>query len=309
MRLLRTRTDGRPGVLLSAALGHGVALAASVAIVFGANACRRSPAPTQFASARSLSGTLTSTDPSVLQHDDGQWVMPAKNYAATRFSGLTEINASNVQQLAVAWTFSTGMVAGHEAAPLVVGDTMYIVTPFPNMLYALRPEPARRADEVAVRPEAARRLAGRGVLRYSSTAARRMPTGCVFFNTLDGRTIAVDAATGQAKWITQLGDINKGETMTMAPLVVKGQGARRQQRRRVRRARLADRARGAIGSGALARLQHRARQGRAHRPELQALLRIGPRHRPRHHDLAGRGVEDRRRHGVGLDLVRPERST
>ena len=46
--------------------------------------------------------------------------------------------------------------------------------------------------------------------------------GLVFFNTLDGRTIALDAATGQAKWITQLADINKGETITMAPLVVKG---------------------------------------------------------------------------------------
>ena len=221
MRLLRTRTDGRPGVLLSAALGHGVALAASVAIVFGANACRRSPAPTQFASARSLSGTLTSTDPSVLQHDDGQWVMPAKDYAATRFSGLTDINASNVQQLAVAWTFSTGMVAGHEAAPLVVGDTMYIVTPFPNTLFAF--DLSRPGAPMRWRFDSKPLAASQGVACCDLVnRGAAYADGLVFFNTLDNRTVAVNASTGEAKWITQLGDINRGETMTMAPLVVKG---------------------------------------------------------------------------------------
>src|SRR5919112_4174232 len=69
--------------------------------------------------------------------EDGQWPMPAKNYASTRFSGLDEINASNVQNLKVAWTFSVGVNRGQEAAPIVVGDTMYVATPYPNILYAL----------------------------------------------------------------------------------------------------------------------------------------------------------------------------
>src|SRR5438105_1005436 len=55
--------------------------------------------------------------------EDGQWPMPAKNYASTRFSGLDEINAGNVQNLKVAWTFSLGVNRGQEAAPIVVGDT------------------------------------------------------------------------------------------------------------------------------------------------------------------------------------------
>ena len=83
--------------------------------------------------------------------------MPAKNYASTRFSGLAEITPDNVGKLAVAWTFSTGVDRGHEAAPLVVGNTMYVVTPFPNLLYALDLTQAGRADEVEVRAEAARR--------------------------------------------------------------------------------------------------------------------------------------------------------
>jgi len=43
----------------------------------------------------------------------------------------------------------------------------------------------------------------------------------IFYNTLDGHTVAVDAKTGKEIWKTKLGDINKGETITMAPLVVK----------------------------------------------------------------------------------------
>src|SRR5438105_7001712 len=63
--------------------------------------------------------------------DDGQWLMPAHDYASTRFSALTEINTGNVSRLQAAWTFSTGVERGHEAAPLVVGSTMYVVTPYP----------------------------------------------------------------------------------------------------------------------------------------------------------------------------------
>src|SRR5438874_11947409 len=71
------------------------------------------------------------------QPDDGQWTMPAKNYASTRFSTLDQINTSNAKNLQLAWSFSTGLTRGHEAAPLIVNNTMYVVTPWPNLLYAL----------------------------------------------------------------------------------------------------------------------------------------------------------------------------
>src|SRR6476619_1139187 len=132
--------------------------------------------------------------------DDGQWTMPAKNYQATRYSELDQINASNAKDLKVAWTFSTGVNRGHEAAPLVVGDTMYVVTPFPNILYALdltnsgaaiwkyEPTPAAAAQGVACCD-----LVNRGCV-YSN--------GRIFMNTLDGTTIAVDAKTGKEIWKT-----------------------------------------------------------------------------------------------------------
>jgi PQQ-dependent dehydrogenase (methanol/ethanol family) len=153
--------------------------------------------------------------------DDGQWTMPAKNYASTRFSALDQIDVDNVSRLRVEFTFSTGVNRGQEAAPIVVGSTMYVVTPFPNVVYALdlakpgapvkwkfEPKPVAAAQGVACCD-----VVNRGVV-YSG--------GLVFFNTLDGHAIALDADTGEVAWRTPLADINKGETITMAPLVVNG---------------------------------------------------------------------------------------
>lgn len=154
------------------------------------------------------------------QTEDGQWLMAAKDYANRRFSGLDEIKAANVGSLRLAWTFSTGVLRGHEAAPLVVGDTMYYVTPFPNILYALdlknngakkweyKPKPVPSAQGVACCD-----VVNRGAAYWE---------GRIVYNTLDGHTVAVDAADGKELWKTKLGQINLGETITMAPIVVKG---------------------------------------------------------------------------------------
>src|SRR5262249_62339304 len=72
-----------------------------------------------------------------LSQDAKQWVMPAGNYANTRYSTLKQITADNVGKLQVAWTFSTGVLRGHEGAPLVVGNVMYLHGPFPNPVYSL----------------------------------------------------------------------------------------------------------------------------------------------------------------------------
>ena len=160
-------------------------------------------------------------EPEQVRPDDGQWVMAAKDYASTRFSGLAEINAGNVKDLKTAWTFSTGSVRGHEGAPLVVGNTMYVVTPFPNELYALDLTQPGAPARWVYKPEpspAAQGVACCDVVNRGAAYA----DGKIFYNTLDNHTVAVDAETGEEVWKTLLGDINKGETMTMAPLVVKG---------------------------------------------------------------------------------------
>ncbi len=152
--------------------------------------------------------------------DDGQWVMPSRTHDGMRFSPLAEITIKNAKDLKVAWTFSTGVNRGQEAAPIVVGSTMYVVTPYPNLLYALdlkdsgaikwkyEPKPSASAQGVACCD-----TVNRGCV-YDD--------GLIFYNTLDCHTVAVNAETGKEVWKTKLGEINRGETMTMAPLVVRG---------------------------------------------------------------------------------------
>jgi len=72
---------------------------------------------------------------------DENWVMPGKNYDSNNYSDLTQINKSNVKQLKPAWTFSTGLLNGHEGAPLVVDGVMYIHTSFPNAVARAPPLP------------------------------------------------------------------------------------------------------------------------------------------------------------------------
>jgi glucose dehydrogenase len=144
--------------------------------------------------------------------------MPSKNFENTRYSGLDQIKIDNAKNLRVAWTFSTGVNKGQEAPPLVVGDAMYVVTPYPNILFALdlkkngalkwkfEPEPSAAAQGVACCD-----VVNRGCF---------FDKGKLFFNTLDNNVCAVDANTGKLLWKTKVGDINHGETITMAPLVV-----------------------------------------------------------------------------------------
>ena len=155
-----------------------------------------------------------------LQQDATQWVMPGKNYASTRYSSLGQITTDNVKNLRPAWMFSTGVLRGHEGAPLVVGSTMYVHTPFPNTVYALdlaregapikwKYTPEQEAEVVAI---ACCDTVNRG-LAYAE--------GKIFLSQLDTHVVALDAATGKELWKTKQGDYKRGETLTSAPLVVK----------------------------------------------------------------------------------------
>jgi lanthanide-dependent methanol dehydrogenase len=153
--------------------------------------------------------------------DDGQWLRPAKDYASTRYSTLDQINTGNVKNLKLAFTFSTGLNRGHEAAPLVVQNTMYIVTPWPNNLYALdltKPGAPMKWVYQPMPTPASKGVACCDVVNRGAS----YDNGRIYYNTLDDQTVCVDANSGKEIWKTRIGDINKGESLTMAPLVVKG---------------------------------------------------------------------------------------
>ncbi len=190
-----------------------VALAAAVLALVPAAASAQPASPSQAQKAVPPA--------SAAPKDDGQWSFAEKNYAGTRFSELDQIDGGNVVKLRPEFTFSLGVDKGEEAAPLVVDNTMYVVSAYPNNLFALdltkpgapmkweyQPHPEPASQGVACCD-----VVNRGAAYWD---------GKLFYNTLDGNTVAVDAKTGSEVWKTKLGYINRGETMTMAPLVVKG---------------------------------------------------------------------------------------
>src|SRR5215470_12385651 len=154
-----------------------------------------------------------------LQQDPKQWAMQAGNFANTRHSALKQINADNVGKLQVAWTFSTGVLRGHEGGPLVVGDMMYLHTPFPNTVFALNLKDENKIvwkyepkQDPNVIPVMCCDTVNRGVA-YAD--------GKIFLHQADTTLVALDAKTGNVVWSVKNGDPGKGETGTSAPHVFK----------------------------------------------------------------------------------------
>lgn len=155
-----------------------------------------------------------------LEADDGQWVRATKDYANTRYSTLDQINTGNVASLKVAWSFDTGTKHGLEAAPIVANDTMYIATPWPNRIFALDLTKPGAPLKWTFDPSPSRAAKGEACCDWVNRGAV-YADGKVIFNTLDAYTIALDANSGKQLWKTRLGDIANGETITMAPMVVR----------------------------------------------------------------------------------------
>jgi PQQ-dependent dehydrogenase (methanol/ethanol family) len=157
-----------------------------------------------------------------LSADAKNWAMPTGDYANTRYSKLNQINKDNVKDLQVKWTFSTGVLRGHEGGPLVIGDVMYVHTPFPNIVYALdlkndgkilwKYEPKQDPSVIAIM---CCDTVNRGVA-YGD--------GKIILSQADTTVTALDAKTGKVAWQAKNGQATDGsiaESSTSAPMVVK----------------------------------------------------------------------------------------
>src|SRR3981189_1446017 len=148
-----------------------------------------------------------------------QWVLQTGNYTNQRYSKLAQINRDNVKNLKVAWTFSTGVLRGHEGGPLVIGNIMYVHTPFPNKVYALDLsnegkivwiyEPKQDPNVI---PVMCCDTVNRGV-SYAD--------GKIFLHQADTTLVALDAKTGKVAWSVKNGNPSKGETGTSSPMIFK----------------------------------------------------------------------------------------
>ena len=151
-----------------------------------------------------------------LSQDPANWAMQAGNFANHRYSELKQINKENVGKLKVAWTMSTGVLRGHEGSPLVIGDMMYLHTPFPNKVFAVdlqtqeikwKYEPKQ---DTAVIPQMCCDTVNRGVA-YGE--------GKILLQQADSMLVALDAKTGKVIWSVKNGDPKLGAVNTNAPHV------------------------------------------------------------------------------------------
>jgi len=198
----------------------GLALAGLLAVGASLVACHKAPGPKQGLAVpvAHVAGWTGATADFAPNDPPGEWRSQARDYANTRYSPLAQITPANVAQLKMAWTFSDGAQFGHEGAPLVVGDTMYVVTPYPDIAYALDLSKPGAPIKWSFAPNPAPMAVGKAccdaVLRGWAIAE-----GKLIYNLLDDHTVAVDLATGKEVWRTKLDNPENGTTMTMSAAV------------------------------------------------------------------------------------------
>ena len=154
-----------------------------------------------------------------LTQDDNQWTQARKDYSNTGYSKLSQINKGNVRNVKLAWSFATGVNRGHEGAPLVIGDTMYIHTAFPNNVYALDLNENQKIkwsyfpkQDPSVQALLCCDNVNRG-LGYGD--------GKIFLQQNDGTLVALNAETGEKMWDVKVVDTKQGASTTNAPHVFK----------------------------------------------------------------------------------------
>ena len=158
------------------------------------------------------------TDQRLLQPAAGDWLMFRRTYDGQGYSPLDQVNTKNIKDLVPVWTFSTGVTAGHEAAPVVNGGILFVTAAY-NKLFALdaktgsmlwrydRDVPEKALGEICCD------VVNRGVALYGDK---------VYMGTLDAHLVALDARTGHVVWDTKVADYQNGYVITSAPLIVKG---------------------------------------------------------------------------------------
>ena len=154
------------------------------------------------------------------------WAYPGGNYWNWRHTKLNQINTGNVGKLAAAWTFSTGVLRGHEGGPLVLpgsatglkGDTLYIHSAFPNNVYAINLDTL----EITWEYDPVQDPTVQGVLCCDNVnRGLGYGDGKIFLQQNDTTLVALDAKNGKVIWSVKNGDPKLGQTNTNAPHVMK----------------------------------------------------------------------------------------
>ena len=163
----------------------------------------------------------TIIDANRLVHSDDtpeEWLSYGRNYAETRYSPLEQINASTIDSLGLAWNLIIGTKHGFEATPIVANGIMYFTGPW-SLVYAVDAKTGKNlwSYDPKVPKHWGERVCcdvvNRGVAIYE---------GHIYFGSLDGRLISLNAETGEKVWEVVTVDQNKAYSITGAPRVIKG---------------------------------------------------------------------------------------
>jgi len=147
--------------------------------------------------------------------DDGDWLLVRRTYDGWGYSPLDQITTTNVNRLQPIWVFSTGVVSGHEAPPVVNNGVMFVATPM-NQVIAIEAKTGRvlwRYRRPAAEGSSVPHQTTRGVAVYGDK---------VFFAAEEAVLMALDARSGKEVWATKVDENRNGYYMTMAPLVADG---------------------------------------------------------------------------------------
>ncbi len=145
-----------------------------------------------------------------------EWPSYGRDYANTRYASLSQINAHTVRSLAPAWIFQTGKTGSFENSPIIVDGVMYVTSGVTDTVFALDARTGQRLwthDTVLGFASFCCGPQNRGVA---------VAGGRVFYGTLDGKLVALDAKTGMQAWAVLVGDPKEGYSETMAPLAWNG---------------------------------------------------------------------------------------
>jgi len=196
-------------------LGRRVRLCVTVSLVVVSWACTRS----RFTADRpAKSADVNESRIVQADSDPGNWMTYGRTYSEQRFSPLKRINDSNISQLGLAWYFDLDTRRGQEATPIVVDGVMYFTTAW-SKVFALNAVTGQLLWSFDPK------VPGAWAVNACCDVVNRgaaVWNGKVFFATLDGRLIALNAATGERLWETLTIDRNYRYTITGAPRVVKG---------------------------------------------------------------------------------------
>jgi alcohol dehydrogenase (cytochrome c) len=147
--------------------------------------------------------------------EPGNWMLYRRTYDGQGYSPLDNINTSNVKNLTPVWTFSTGVLEGHEAPPIVNNGVMFVATPMGQVI-ALN---AKTGEEFW---RYKRRLPDDLLQLHPTSRGVGLWQDKLYLATTDDHLLALNANTGKVVWDTKVQDYKKGQYMTLMPMVVDG---------------------------------------------------------------------------------------